>query len=131
MTLDISIFVKILFNFKKKNISFNKGKPENFFNIAKKQEFKLIISCHFKNLISPKLAWNSQSILIASRNLKRWHHCPYVAHISDFFLRFLRRPSKPRNGNLGLITSTVQVDLSKLDFNFDDIRTYFLQVLRE
>ena len=35
------------------------------------------------------------------------------------------------HGNLVLITSTVQVELSKLNFNFDDIRTYFLQVLRD
>ena len=38
--------------------------------------------------------------------------------------------SKPGHGNLVLITSTLQVELSKLSFNFDDIRTYFLQVLR-
>ena len=28
-------------------------------------------------------------------------------------------------------SSTVQAELSKLNFNFDDIRTYFLQVLRD
>ena len=50
-----------------------------------------------------------------------------------FFLkkRFLRKSSKPEHGNLVLITSSVQVELSKLNFNFDDIRTYFLQVLRD
>ena len=51
-THEISNFVKILFNFKKKNISLNRGKPENSF-IAKNQKFELI-TCHFKNLISPK-----------------------------------------------------------------------------
>ena len=36
------ILVKILFNFKKKNISLNKGIPsENLFNIAKNQKFEL------------------------------------------------------------------------------------------
>ena len=45
--------------------------------------------------------------------------------------RFLRKSSKPGHGNLALITSTVQVKLLKLNFNFDDIRTYFLQVLRD
>ena len=45
--------------------------------------------------------------------------------------RFLRKSRKPRHVNLVLITSTVQVELSKLNFNFDDIRTYFLQVLRD
>ena len=29
------------------------------------------------------------------------------------------------------LSSTVQAELSKLNFNFDDIRTYFLQVLRD
>ena len=36
------------FNFKKKNITLNKGRPENSFNIAKNQEFELITSCHLK-----------------------------------------------------------------------------------
>ena len=44
---------------------------------------------------------------------------------------FLRNSSKPGHGNLVLITSTVQAELSKLIFNFDDIRTYFLQILRD
>ena len=49
------------------------------------------------------------------------------AHISDyyylFFLkkRILRKSSKPGHGNLVLITSTVQVELSKLKFNYDNI----------
>ena len=43
----ISIFVKILFDFKKKHISLSKGKPENSFTITKNQEFELINSCHF------------------------------------------------------------------------------------
>ena len=49
-----------------------------------------------------------------------------------FFLlkRFFRKSSKSRHWNLVLITSTVQVELSKFNFNFaDDMRTYFLQVL--
>ena len=45
--------------------------------------------------------------------------------------RFLRKSSKPGHGNLVLITSTIQVELSKLNFDFDDIKTYFLQVLRD
>ena len=44
---------------------------ENPFNIAKNQEFELITSHHYKNLISAKPAWNSQWSLIPSRNLKR------------------------------------------------------------
>ena len=49
----------------------DKSKPENSLNIAKNQEFELITSYHFKNLISPKPVWNSQWSLISSRNLKR------------------------------------------------------------
>ena len=53
----------MLFYFKKKNISLNKGKPsENPCNIAQNQEFELIMSRHSKSLISPKPAWNSQSV---------------------------------------------------------------------
>ena len=57
------------------------------------------------------------------------HTCPYLR----FFLkkRWLRKSSKPGHGNLVLITSTAQGELSKLNFNFDDKRTYFLQVLRD
>ena len=36
---------------------------------------------------------------------------------------------EPGHGNLVLITSTVQVEISKL--NFDDITTYFLQALSD
>ena len=62
---------------------------------------------------------------IASLQIRR----PYF---SCFFLKkgFLGKYSKPEHGNLVLITPTVQVELSKLNFNFDDIRTYFLKVLR-
>ena len=63
------------------------------------------------------------------------YHCSYFARISDSFFKkrklenaFLRKCSKPGHGNLVLITSTVQVELSMLKFNFDDLRTYFLQV---
>ena len=69
-THEISNFVKILFNLKKKNISLNRGKPENSF-IAKNQKFELITSCYFKNLISTKPTWNSLWSLISSRHLKR------------------------------------------------------------
>ena len=60
----------------------------------------------------------------------------YTSPIFKFILkkkkkRFIRKCSKPGHGNLVLITSTVQAELSKLKFNFDEIRTYFLQVLRD
>ena len=43
--------------------------------------------------------------------------------------RFHRKSSQPGNRNLVLITSTVQVELSNLNFNFDDIRTNVPPVL--
>ena len=70
LTHEISIFVKILFNFKKKNVSLNTVK-ENPSNVVKNQEIVLIISHHFKNLISSNPAWNINWSLILSRNLKR------------------------------------------------------------
>ena len=93
----------------------NKGKPsENPFNIAKNQEFELITSRHFKNLISPKSACNSQWSLIYSKNLKRKRHCPAFQIIPDFYFTrisdFFTKSSKPGHGNLVLITSSVQVD---------------------
>ena len=54
---------------------------------------------------------------------------PYFRHF--FKKSFLRKSSKHGHGNLVLVTSTVQVELSKLNFNSNDIRTYFLQVLRD
>ena len=54
--------------------------------------------------------------------------CPYFRSFL-FKKRFLRKSSKPGYGNLVLITSTVRFELSKLNFNFDDIRTNFLQGL--
>ena len=66
-----------------------------------------------------------KSKAIASLPLLR----PYLR----FFLkkRFLRKFSKPGHRNLVIITSTIQTELSKLNFNFDDTRTYCLQVLRD
>ena len=72
--------------------------------------------------------------LIESNFFKKFKAIASTAHTSPIFhfffkKRFLRKSSKPGHGNLVLITSTVQVELSKLNFNFDDIRTNFLQVL--
>ena len=68
----------------------NKGKPENPFN-TKNQEFELI-TCHFKNLISPKSTWNCQRSQISSRKLKRCITAHSSAHISDFFKNFSKNP---------------------------------------
>ena len=110
---------------KKKN-QLEQGKPsENSFNIAKNQEFELITSHHFKNLISPKPAWMEQSVksnpfekLKAIASLPMFH--PYFRFLKK--KRFPRKSSKLGQGNLVLIASNVQVKLSKLNFNFDDYK---------
>ena len=56
---------------------------------------------------------------------------PYFSFFCLFKKRLLKESSKPEYGNLVLITSTVQVGLSELNFKFDDIRTYSLEVLRD
>ena len=51
----------MLFNFKKEILAWIKANLlENAFNIAKNQEFKFLTLRHFKNVISPEPAWNSQ-----------------------------------------------------------------------
>ena len=52
-------------------------------------------------------------------------HTLFMFQIFFFKKIFLRKSSKPGHGNL---VPTVQVELSKLNVNFDDVRTYFLQV---
>ena len=75
--------------------------------------------------------------LIESNFFKKFKAIASTAHTSAIFhfffkkKRFLRKSSKPGHGNLVIITVTVQVELSKLNFNFDDVRTCFLQVLRD
>ena len=52
---------------------------------------------------------------------------PYFSFFLKRLFKISSKPGKPGNGNLVLITSTVQVELSKLDFNFDDIRFIFFK----
>ena len=80
--------------------------------------------------ITQKLGLKTLLILPKTRNLKK--NLKFLP-IFQIFLkkkkRFLRKSSKPGHGNLVLFTSTVQVERSKLNFNYEDIRTNFLQVL--
>ena len=107
---------------------------KSFLILRKNQEFKLLTSQHFKNLITSKPAWNSQSSLILS--LTESVESNFLRNIQSDSItsvllrkRFLRKSSKPGHSNLVLIISTVQVELSKLNFNSDDIRMNFRQVL--
>ena len=56
-------------------------------------------------------------------------HTSHIFQIVFFKKRFLKKSSKPGHRNPVLTTSTVQIDPSKLNVNFDDIITNFLQVL--
>ena len=81
-----------MFLISRKNISLNKSKPfENPFNIAKKTEFELITSRHFKNLISPKPAWNSQWKFL--RGIKRL----VTAYTSPIFQIFFQKKDFSEN----------------------------------
>ena len=124
MTHEISIFVKILLNFKKKKLAC-KGKSETFFDIAKNQEFKLITLCHFKIPISLKPKWNRQ-LSVESNFFKIYKaiaSMPILGPYFRFFFRkkktFFRKSNKPGYENLVLIILTLQIELSKLNFNFD------------
>ena len=59
LTHEISIFVKIIFNFKKKNVSLNKGKPSKKKFLPKSNNLNWLHHVTLKNLFSPKPAWQS------------------------------------------------------------------------
>ena len=108
----------------------NKVKPENSFNVCQKPRIWINYIMSLKKYNLSKI-YMEQSV--EPNFFKRWHQSPYFVHVSDFFFlkRFLRKSSKLGHGNLVIITSTVQVGLSKWNFNFHDIKTYFFQVLRD
>ena len=101
--------------------------------IAKNQKFGLItyiISRYFKNLIFSKTRMVQSVKSNSFEKFKAIAALPILRpYFRMFFLRFLRKSSKFGYGNLVLITSTVQVELSKLNFNFGDVRANFIQVL--
>ena len=82
---------------------------------------------------------------VQSNSFEKFKAISSLPSISDYFSVFLcpyfrlkkkqknkgffKKSSKPGHGTLVLITSTVQVELWKLNINFDVIRTNSLQVL--
>ena len=82
MTHEILIFVKILFNFKKKNSSSTKEKPENPFKIAK--NLNCLYTCYFKNFISPKLMAHSMK----SNSIEKFKAIESIAHALPIFQIF-------------------------------------------
>ena len=131
---ELSSFVEILFNFKKKILAWIKGNLETFLILPKIKNLNWFHHVTLKlNLSKTHMGHSVESNFFKKfkviASLPILH--PYFRH---FFLkkkRFLRESSKPGHGNLVLITLTAQVELSKLNFNLHDIRTYFLQVLRD
>ena len=95
-----------------------------------KRRIDYIMSLEKSNLAKTHIEQSVESNIF--KKCKAIASLPILSLYFRFFLkkRFLRKPSKPGHRNVVLITSTNQVELSKLNFNFDDIRTYFLQVLR-
>ena len=97
---------------------------ENPFNISKNQELELFLSCHFKNLISPKpIEQSVESYFIDKiKVIVSTGHtlvCPYFSFIIKKKI-FLRK-SKPGHGYL--------VQYFNLNDNFDDVRSKFLPFL--
>ena len=95
----------------------------------------MFTSRHFKNLISAKPVEQS----VESNSFEKFKAIASLPILRPYFRflfyylkkkkKFLGKISKPGHGNLVLITSTVQVELWKLECHFDDIRINFLQVL--
>ena len=131
MTHEISIFVKILFNFKKKILAWIKSNMKTL-NILQKPRIWIdyIMSLKKSNLSKTHMEESVESNFF--KKFKAIASLPLLRPCFTFKKkRFLRKSSKHGYGKLVLITSTIQVELSKLNFNFDNIRTYFLQVLRD
>ena len=123
MTHKISSFVKILLNFKKKILAWIKA------NLLQ-THLNLNWLHHFtskSNLSKPRMEQSVESH--SFEKFKAIAPLPILCLYFRFFFVKKKDFSQPEHGNLVLITSTVQVELSKSNFNFDDIRTNFLQAL--
>ena len=81
----------------RKYVNLKKGEhSENPFNIAKNQEFKLITSFHFKNLISPKSAWSVESV--ESNSFEKFKAIASLPILCPFF-RFLLKKKEDFSEN--------------------------------
>ena len=100
LTHEISIFVKIIFNFKKKNVSLNKGKPSKKKFLPKSNNLNWLHHVTLKNLFSPKPAWQS----VKSSPFEKFKvivSLPILCqYFRFFFFIFLRKSSKPGHGHL-------------------------------
>ena len=125
---EISIFVNILFNFKKKKLAWKELKASLetlYFNIVKNQEFELITSSHFKNLISPKgnpHGTVSETVFNSGTVFKKFEVIASMPILRLYF-RFKKKkdfsdiPVNLGMGVLVLITSSVQVEIQLWWYN--------------
>ena len=124
----ISIFVNILFNFKKKKLAWKKLKASletPYFNIVKNQEFELITSSHFKNLIPPKGNTHgtvSETVFNSGTIFKKFKAIASMPILRLYFRFFLKKDFSEIPVNLGmgilvLITSSVQVEIQLWWYN--------------
>ena len=125
---EISIFVNILFNFKKKKLAWKELKASLetlYFNIVKNQEFELITSSHFKNLISPKgnpHGTVSETVFNSGTVFKKFKMIASMPILRLYF-RFKKKkdfsdiPVNLGMGVLVLITSSVQVEIQLWWYN--------------
>ena len=125
---EISIFVNILFNFKKKKLAWKELKASLetlYFNIVKNQEFELITSSHFKNLISPKgnpHGTVSETVFNSGTVFKKFKAIASMPILRLYF-RFKKKkdfsdiPVNLGMGVLVLITSSVQVEIQLWWYN--------------
>ena len=125
---EISIFVNILFNFKKKKLAWKELKASLetlYFNIVKNQEFELITSSHFKNLISPKgnpHGTVSETVFNSGTVFKKFKVIASMPILRLYF-RFKKKkdfsdiPVNLGMGVLVLITSSVQVEIQLWWYN--------------
>ena len=132
---EISIFVNILFNFKKKKLAWKELKASLetlYFNIVKNQEFELITSSHFKNLISPKgnpHGTVSETVFNSGTVFKKFKVIASMPILRLYFRFKKKKDFSDIPVNLGMGVLVLILHLFKLKFNFDDIITYFLEVL--
>ena len=105
------------------------------------KNYWLTIACSMKLLVSIMSLWIPSKLSLWRSFLLSTLTVVY-SHFTQYIYIYIYKRLKPRklgHWNLVLITSTVElnfqlncwVELSKLNFNFDNIRTYFLQVLRD
>ena len=115
-------FVKILFDFKEKILTWIKANLlKTLLLLPKTKNLNIYITPLWKfNLSKTRMEKSMKSNFFQKFKEK----FKIFAHILDILLkRFLRKSTKPGHENLVLITSTIQVKLSRLKFNYDGYKS--------